>query len=298
MLGSHGCHPDTWVSPGHLHPMGVTQTPECHPDTWVSPGDMGPMGVTQTPGSHGCHLDTRGRSPGPGVSPVTNRCPQVSNVSVPEQTFAEAVALPGLAFAAARFDGVLGLAFPAAAAGPAQPFSTSRGDPLHPVTTPQVTPRYAPATSKRPYWQLHMERTPNCPLTPVSVGEPRTLGCRDPPLCRGGCEAIVDGTSLITGPSKDIDTLQRALGYTLDCDGVSSLPNITFVLGGNEFTLTPQDYVLQVPRWGSPTCVSGFMALDVSRPVGPLWILGDIFLSRYYAVFDREHDSVGLAPSK
>ncbi|XP_058678699.1 cathepsin D-like [Ammospiza caudacuta] len=249
----------------------------------------------------------------------------VSNVSVPNQTFAEAVALPGLAFAAARFDGVLGLAYPAASAGPARPvfdnmmeqglfrnnvFSfhlrsgASEGDggelllggidegrfegPLH----------YIPV-SRKSYWQVHMDR--------LSVGAPGAAGCRDPPLCGGGCEAIVDtGTSLVTGPSGDVAALHRALGgsrtmggqYVLDCDKVPSMPNVTFVLGGKEFTLSPQHYVLQVSQWGSPTCVSGFMALDVPPPAGPLWILGDVFLARFYSVFDRDRDRVGLAPSK
>ncbi|XP_065514218.1 cathepsin D-like [Caloenas nicobarica] len=250
---------------------------------------------------------------------------QVSNVSVPEQTFAEAVALPGLAFAAARFDGVLGLAFPAAAAGPARPvfdnmmalglfrdnvfsFHLRSGaaagdggelllggiDPQH-FRGPL---RYIDVT-RASYWQLHMDR--------VSVGSSGSLGCRAPTLCRGGCAAIVDtGTSLVTGPSADVAELQRALGatqapggeYLVDCEKVPSLPTVTFVLGGYEFVLGPEHYVLEVSQWGSPTCVVGFMALDVPPPSGPLWILGDVFLTAYYAVFDRDRQRVGLAPSR
>ncbi|XP_071657201.1 cathepsin D-like [Patagioenas fasciata] len=249
---------------------------------------------------------------------------QVSNVSVPNQTFAEAVALPGFAFAAARFDGILGLAFPAAAAGPARPVFDSMmdmglfrnnvfsfrlrrgvdegdegdgGELLLGGINPQHfrgSLRYINVT-RASYWQLHMDR--------VTVG---SQSCRDPPLCRGGCAAIVDtGTSLVTGPSDDIERLQQLLGatqaaggeYVLDCAKVPSLPAVSFVLGGQEFLVGPEHYVLQVSRWGSPLCISGFMALDVPPPSGPLWILGDVFLTAHYAVFDRDQRRVGLAPS-
>lgn len=42
-------------------------------------------------------------------------CPQVAGLPVPRQQFGEAVKQPGITFAVARFDGVLGMAYPSIA---------------------------------------------------------------------------------------------------------------------------------------------------------------------------------------
>jgi len=113
-----------------------------------------------------------------------------------------------------------------------------------------------------------------------------------------GAKAIVDtGTSLLTGPSSVVKEIAKTLGarslsngeYLVSC--TAKLPNLDFVIGGVTYTLTQADYLIP----DGNICILGIMGLDVPVPNGPLWILGDIFIRKYYTVFDEANNRVGLA---
>ncbi|CAG2108151.1 unnamed protein product, partial [Medioppia subpectinata] len=237
----------------------------------------------------------------------------IGSVKVVNQTFAETTQESSTTFVFAQFDGILGLAFQQDAIDQVVPpfynmlaqgllaksvFSvylnrnTTSGqiggevlfggiDPAH--YTGNIA--YVPVT-RQIYWQFTMAS--------VQVGNDQGST-----FCQNGCQAVADtGTSLIVGPTDEIDAINKLLGaedigsgeYSVDCTNVTALPTITFTIGGIGYALQPSQYILRETVLFVEICLSSFQGQNSS-----LWILGDVFIGAYYTVFDYGKKRVGFA---
>nr|KAJ3413180.1 hypothetical protein HK105_002147 [Polyrhizophydium stewartii] len=229
---------------------------------------------------------------------------RIGSVVITQQRFAESVTEPGTTFVSAKFDGILGLGFPSIAIGGvpspldnmiaqkqiAQPlfgFYLTKGgkagsvltlggyDPSH--VSGAIT--WVPLTAKG-YWEVNLQSA-------SLAGMALTTNSR----------AVFDtGTSLIAIPTAAAAKINQKLGAIAFSNGLqlvpcTGLPDITFAFAGKAFTLNNADYVLP---FGYGYCISAFVGLDI----GGIWIFGDVFLRKYYSIFDRTNGRVGLAIAK
>lgn len=233
----------------------------------------------------------------------------VNGYTITGQTFAEAINEPGTTFVDSNFDGIFGMAYESLAVdGVVPPFynmwsqglvdadvfsfyltsdgtATAGGELIFGGSdstyyTGDLT--YVPVSSQG-YWQFEMT---SASISGVSV-------CSD-------CQAIADtGTSLIVAPEDAYLSLNEYIGgqanddgqYYVDCSTVSSLPDVSFVIGGTTFTLSPSQYIVDVTDDGTTYCMSSFTYLGTD-----FWILGDVFIGAYYTEFDLGNNRVGFAP--
>jgi saccharopepsin len=112
------------------------------------------------------------------------------------------------------------------------------------------------------------------------------------------CKSLVSAAEpppLTQNRNKEIGAKKSFTGqYTVECEKRDSLPDLTFTLSGHNFTIGPYDYIMEVQG----SCISTFMGMDFPEPVGPLAILGDAFLRKWYSVYDLGNNAVGLAKAK
>ena len=81
---------------------------------------------------------------------------------------------------------------------------------------------------------------------------------------------------------------------------------MTYIINGNKYFLESNEWIYPpkahtdlLTLEGSKSnntkkCNSGLMEMNLKNQ---MFVLGDIFMRKYYTVFDRQHDRVGFAPA-
>jgi len=219
---------------------------------------------------------------------------------------------PGLAFAFGKFDGIFGLGYDTISVlGVVPPFYSLVNQKLidEPVfgfylaqadgsTGGQMTLGGVDSNHyegelewhdvrRKGYWEIDLNK--------IRLGDEEVDFDGSGAVIDTGSSLIVLQTALAEMINKQIGAKKNYAGqYTIECDAVASLPDFSFFFGKKEYKLSGSDYVLNA----GGSCISGFMGMDFPESLGDLWIVGDVFLRKFYSVYDLGNDRVGFAPAK
>ncbi|KAL4511646.1 hypothetical protein ABPG72_012491 [Tetrahymena utriculariae] len=161
--------------------------------------------------------------------------------------------------------------------------------------------QYHPRIEETNFWTL--------PCKKIKVGNEDTGLCSESNICR----LIIDsGTSMFTGPHDSVAVLLNKLNKKDEgCKNLYDLPTITFVVEDSEYIVYPNEYIMTSTITHSDPfyehsdidiiveCMVTFYGLQVNDQGESenTWILGDVFMGKYYTVFDSENKRIGLAKS-
>eukprot|EP00435_Cladocopium_sp_Y103_P039713 s1203_g10.t1 len=177
------------------------------------------------------------------------------------------------------------------------------------------------------YWQVMLDniKVGDAALKPAHL---RGTSAQSPYLMKlaNSKHAIIDsGSSMLVGPKAEVQAIASMLGaslmgqlWVIDC---SSKMQVTFTLGGQEFELQGDDLVLE--RQGN-LCLLGLQSSDglgtekdngpgksavvyserikvapkMKDGFTPHWVLGNVFMRKFYVQFDWQERRIGLATAK
>ncbi|KAF9930361.1 Vacuolar protease A [Modicella reniformis] len=242
---------------------------------------------------------------------ISNDVIQLGGLQVNNQDFGEATKEPGLAFIFGMFDGIFGLGYDTISVLHAvPPFYNIVDNKLvdEPVFGFYIAPSGGPTGGqmtiggvdsnhfegdlswhkvvRKGYWEIAMPK--------IRLG--------DEEVDLDATAAIDTGSSLIVLATTMADMLNKQIGakksflgqYMVECDTVPDLPDFAFYFDDKEYILHGSEYVSNL----GGSCISGFMGKDLPEHLSDMWIVGDVFLRKFYSAYDLGNDRVGFAQAK
>jgi cathepsin D len=203
----------------------------------------------------------------------------LGGIKIPDQNFGEILNEKGDVFEAGKFSGILGLAYPTMAAYDQTPVFDSLINKkllqknimtfyysFNESTDGQISLGFIDESKfkgKIYYYDVIDKYYWTIKLTDIRYNG-QSLG-----ICNNGCKAVVDtGTTLNTGPTRDIMTLLNKIPVDNDCSGYDKAGVISYVFGSEEYQLKVDEYIVKTENKsnGTKNCRALMMPLDVPEP--------------------------------